>query len=214
MTARQGSSITRIGQSVFTGATVADIPVTAKGLLGQTGDLFQARNSADVVLARIDAAGQYIEGGRRISRLTSRLAGNATSGSTTYSTTGMALSLLGSTAYSIKAAGLYQTAATTTGIGFTLAANPAALTATTLIAWWTIFGLSATTFTHLSQTALGTALAKSTGVTAATTNYGWQMEGLILTNVAGTLDLQFATEVAASNAIVLAGSYLEARELA
>lgn len=164
-----------------------------------------------VVQATVDEVGVWRSGGRRTSPLTSRLTSAAASTTTTYGGTGLSLSVVAAGVYIIRARGQYRTSATTTGIGLRVGGTA---TATAIRYSTTIFGLSATTYTHQTQTAMGVAAAASTGVAAINTDYGWLIDGLIRVNAAGTLTVDYMSEVAATTATVQPDSFLELQEVA
>jgi hypothetical protein len=182
-----------------------------KAAASQTGAVWRLVDSNNVVQAEIDATGVYRSGGRRTAPLTSRLTANASSTSTSYSSTGLSLTTAAGAVYMIRAIGSYQTAATTTGIGLQIGGTTTATSIRTQNVTW---GVTATTATQFVQVALAPGLAKSTAVATANNPFPFSIEGLIQVNAAGTLDLQFATEVAGSAAIVHANSYLMLQEIA
>lgn len=140
--------------------------------------------------------------------LSSRLTAAATSSVVTYAGTGLSLSLVAGKVYEVKAFGQYRTAATTTGIGLRLGG-----TATATGVRYTVTIWSASTPTQLQASALATALL-TTAVAAATTDYTWEIRGLIRVNAAGTLTVDFASEVASSVVTIQPDSYLLAQEVA
>jgi hypothetical protein len=111
--------------------------------------------------------------------------------------------------YEIRSAIWYTTAATTT------AARPVLVAAGGLTA--TDFQLLAQNQTgaaaieHFRSTALGTAPAFTTGVVAGTACI---IEAVIKVSVAGTIQLQVGSEVAASAVVTKQGSYMTIEELA
>lgn len=139
--------------------------------------------------------------------LSARLTAAASSTSTSYATTGLSVTLAAGKVYELKAFGQYRTAATTTGIGLrlggTVTATGIRYTATT----W-----NASTPTQLQASALSTALL-TTAVAAANTDYTWEIRGLIRVNTAGTLVVEYATEVNASAVTIQPDAYLLAQEV-
>lgn len=131
-------------------------------------------------------------------KLTSDLAAD---GSTSLSdATGLSFAVTAGVYYSYKFTVIYQTAATTTGIG--LSVNyPAATVAS---AYATITGFAAdgaaAEFTGAITAANDTVL--STAVAAANTAYVAVIEGTLLPSASGTLVVRKRTEIAASNMIV------------
>lgn len=143
-------------------------------------------------------------------RVTSKLTADVTNNTVAYATTGLSVALDAGVAYHVLVKGSYQSAAVGTGIGFRLAAS-GGLTATALRVWSTIWGAatSASTPQKLQLTALGGANAHLTTATfAAATDYQFEIEGVIRVNAAGTLVLEFASEVAASQVTVKADAVL------
>jgi polygalacturonase len=195
----------------FRPATTAGVPVIQKGLASQTGDLQQNQDSTGAVLSAINATGQYLEGGRRVAPLTSRLTTAPTSTSVTYAASGLSVNVEAGKVYHFKVRGQYRTAATGTGIGLTMGGTATA----TGIRWETlIYGLTATTYTHQAQSALNVVAASTTGVAAANTDYGFVIEGEIRVNAAGTFRLDFRSEVAASTVTIQPDTTLILQEIA
>jgi hypothetical protein len=140
--------------------------------------------------------------------LSARLTAAATSSVVTYATTGLSLTVVAGKTYEIKAFGQYRTAATTTGLGLRLGG-----TATATSVHYTTTIWSASTPTQGQAAAMSTALL-TTAVTAANTDYTWELRGLIRVNAGGTLVVEFASEVAASLVTIQPDSYLLAQEIA
>lgn len=140
--------------------------------------------------------------------LSARLTAAAATTSTGYTSTGLSVTLAAGKVYELRAAGQYRTAATTTGIGLRLGGT---VTATGVRYTTTIW--NANTTTQVRAAALATALL-TTAVTAANTDYAWEIGGLIRVNAGGTLVLEYATEVNASAATIQPDAYLIAQEIA
>lgn len=207
-------------QSVSSGAAV---PLTLDGT-GST--LFVVRaggvqkisvnSSGDVTTAGAVTATGTVTGGEiansaglRLSPQASRLTSGVTSTVTTFADTGMQVSLFPGT-YSFRARGQYRTAAATTGINLRMGG-----TLVSSACWYEryIYGLTASTYTHDAVSVFAASLTATTGVAVQLTNYGWLMEGTIVVTTAGTLSVQYATEVAASSAIVQTGSHLQVQHI-
>lgn len=139
--------------------------------------------------------------------LSARLAAAAATTSTGYTSSGLSVTLVAGKAYEVKAFGQYRTAATTTGIGLRLGGT---CTATGIRYTTTIWNANAPT--QLQASALSTALL-TTAVTAANTDYTWEIRGLIRVNAGGTLVVEYATEVNNSAATIQPDAYLIAQEL-
>lgn len=148
-----------------------------------------------------------LSGNLRALPLSSRLTAAASSSVVTYGSTGLSVSLAAGKAYELKAFGQYRTAATTTGIGLRLGGTCTATGIRYSITAW-----NASTPTQLQASALSTALL-TTAVTAANTDYTWEIRGLIRVNAAGTLTVDFASEVASSAVTIQPDAYLMAQEL-
>lgn len=146
----------------------------------------------------------------RLSTLSSRLTSAPTSTVVTFAGTGLSVNVEAGKTYKIQCRGQYRTAATTTGIALRIGGTA---TATGIRYETTIFGLTTSTYTHLTASTMGAAQAASTGVQAANTDYGFTVEGEIRVNAAGTLTLDFASEVAASTVTVQADSTLQLEEM-
>lgn len=140
--------------------------------------------------------------------LSSRLTAAATLSATAYGATGLTVTLAAGKVYELKAFGQYRTAATTTGIGLRLGG-----TATATGVRYTTTIWNASTPTQLQASALSTALL-TTAVTAANTDYTWEIRGLIRVLAGGTLTVDFASEVAGSLVTIQPDAYLMAQELA
>lgn len=128
---------------------------------------------------------------------------NATSGTLT-NITGLSFSLSSGRMYYFKFVGSFSSAATTTGIGFSFT-GPAVT-----YAFWTaaIQQAAAGTdqmYTYSSANQLAS-IAASASVVAANTDYIWTIEGYVQPSAAGTLQLQFRTEVNGSTVTLKAGS--------
>jgi hypothetical protein len=145
------------------------------------------------------------------SRLTTvRLGADVTNSTTTLANViGLAIALDANSTYAIDAQVMFQTAATTTGIRLTQAVP----TGATIVAQWNT-PTSLTARTLANQRAANTGAA-STAIDSANSNTLATGSLLVITGAtAGTLQIRFASEVSASNAIVKAGSNLIATKLA
>lgn len=119
-----------------------------------------------------------------------------------YVTTGLSVPLAAGKVYTIKAWGHYRTAALTTGIGLRLGG-----TATATGVRYTTTIWNASTPLQGQAAALATATL-STAVAAANTDYTWEIRGEIRVNAAGTLVVEFASEVAGSVVTIQPDCYL------
>lgn len=140
-------------------------------------------------------------------RLVSRLTTAPTSTVVTYAGTGLTLNVTAATAYHFRASGQYRTAATTTGIGLRVGGTCTATGVRYMVKVWGV--ASASTPVVVVASALATANL-TTAVLAATTDYLWEIEGVIRVNAAGTLTVDFASEVAASTVTIQPDSFLRA----
>jgi hypothetical protein len=145
-----------------------------------------------------------------LSTLNSRLTSAPTSTVVTFAGTGLSVNVEAGKTYKIQCRGQYRTAATTTGIALRIGGTA---TATGIRYETTIYGLTTSTYTHQTGSTMGAAQAASTGVQAANTDYGFTVEGEIRVNAAGTVTLDFASEVAASTVTVQADSTLQLEEM-
>lgn len=140
-------------------------------------------------------------------RLTTvRLTADVTNATTTLANvTGLAVALNASSTYVIDAWVMFQTAATTTGIRLTQSVPSGA----TVVANWTT-PLTATTATFAHQRT-GDAGAATASIDTANVNTLATGRLLVINGAtAGSLQIRFASEVAASNAVVKTGSSLTA----
>lgn len=158
---------------------------------------------ASQVTALATRIGQEFKALRAASRLTTA----ATSQVVAYGPTGLTLTLVAGKVYRIEAAGQYRTAATTTGIGLRLGGTVTA----TGIRYTTRIWNASTPVVVTAAALLGANL--TTAVTAANTDYAWDIDGLIRVNAGGTLIVEFASEVASSLVTIQPDCYLRATEV-
>jgi len=141
---------------------------------------------------------------------TVRLSADVTNNTTTLANvTGLALALAANSTYQIDGQVMFQTAATTTGIRLTQTVP----TGATVVAQWnTPTTLTASTIANQRAADAG---AASTAIDTANANTLATASILVITGAtAGNLQIRFASEVAASNAVVKAGSNLVAIKVA
>jgi hypothetical protein len=113
--------------------------------------------------------------------------------------TGLAFALTSGRRYYFKFFGQYQTAATTTGIGFTFSGP-----AVTRTSWRARIRQAANgtdSFYEGDAQAL-TTVTVSTAVVAANTDYAWEIEGVVQPSADGTLQLRVRSEVNSSQVTV------------
>jgi hypothetical protein len=121
------------------------------------------------------------------------------SNSTPTDITGLSFAITSGRRYWFKFAGVYQSAATTTGIGFTFSGP-----AITWASWRARIRQAANgtdSFYEGDAQAL-TTVTVSASVIAATTDYFWEVEGLVQPSADGTLQLRARSEVNASQITV------------
>lgn len=141
---------------------------------------------------------------------TTRLAADVTNSTVTLAdVTGLLVALSANSTYAIEAQVMFQTAATTTGIRLTQTVP----TGATVVAQWnTPTSLTASTLANQRASDAG---AASTAIDTANANTLATGSLLVITGAtAGNLQIRFASEVAASNAVVKAGSNLIATKVA
>jgi hypothetical protein len=140
---------------------------------------------------------------------TARLTADVTNNTVTLANaTGLAIALAANSTYAVDARVMFQTAATTTGIRLTQTVP----TGATVVAQWNT-PTSLTASTQANQRAIDTGAA-TTAIDTANANTLACAELLIITGVtAGNLQIRFASEVAASNAVIKAGSHLIAHKI-
>lgn len=117
--------------------------------------------------------------------------------------TGLSFAVASGVMYHFKFMGLYQSAATATGISFTFSGP-----ATTYIGWnMQVEQAAAGTDSMFvaSATALTTVLT-SASVVAINTSYAWELEGFVQPSATGTLQARFRSEVNLSQVTIVAGS--------
>lgn len=141
---------------------------------------------------------------------TVRLAADVTNSTVTIAdVTGLFLALAANSTYAVEAKVMFQTAATTTGIRLTQTVPTGA---TVLAQWNTPTSLTASTLANQRAADAG---AASTAIDTANANTLASGSLLVITGAtAGNLQIRFASEVAASNAVVKAGSNLVATKVA
>jgi hypothetical protein len=203
--------VTRIGPSSGGGSGTKVSALPAATLLDGTElvPIVQGGITERATVSEIRGSG----GGGGLPKLTSRLTAAVTSGSDVYNSTGLSVPLTSGKVYRITAFGQYRTPATTTGIGLRLGGT-GGLTATRVRWNAFIYGFTATSLTLRALGALNFAVAPTTAVATANTDFGWSIDGLIVVNVGGTLSVDFASEVVTSVVTVQPDSYLEAQEVA
>lgn len=119
---------------------------------------------------------------------------------------GLSWSATSGVMYHFKARGVFQTAATTTGLrlGFSTTV------ATTICSWGVSIqqgaGVTQMMFTNFANALTSTITSAS--VVAANTDYVWEIEGYVKPSANGTIAIGFGTEVAASQALIRPGSVL------
>jgi hypothetical protein len=145
--------------------------------------------------------------------LSSRLAAAVSANVVAYGATGMSVPLVANKTYEIRAFGHYRTAATTTGLGLRLnTAATGGFVLNTIRHTLTIWNANAPTL--VSASALTTGIL-TTAVTAANTDYTWEIRGLIrIGATGGPLLVEYASEVALSAVTIQANAYLIAQEIA
>lgn len=123
--------------------------------------------------------------------------------------TGLTLPLEASTTYAVEAKVMFQTAATTTGIRLTQSVPAGAVV---VAQWRTPISLVGTT--SANQRAADTGAA-STGIDVANSNtLACGSLSIVTGATAGNLQIRFASEIAASNAVIKAGSNLVMTKIA
>ncbi len=142
--------------------------------------------------------------------LTVRLAADVTNNTTTLANvTGLTIALMANSTYQIDGQVMFQTATTTTGIRLTQTVPTGA---TVAAQWNTPTSLTAST---LANQRAADASAASTSIDTANANTLATCSILVVTGAtAGNLQIRFASEIAASNAVVKAGSNLVATKVA
>lgn len=138
--------------------------------------------------------------------ITDRLTADVTNSTTTLANvTGLAVAVDANSTYAIDARVMFQTAAITTGIRLSQTV-PAG--ATVVAQWSTPTSLTAATLANQRAADTG---AASTAIDVANANTLATGSLLVITGAtAGNLQIRFASEVAASNAVVKTGSNLVA----
>jgi hypothetical protein len=127
----------------------------------------------------------------------------------TYSTVLGPVTLTGGNTYTFRVRGNYETGATTTGIRLKVNGTATCSTMHTV----NVFGVtSASVAQKFTVTTMNTE-SMTTASLAVSTNYWFELEGLVVCTVTGTFQLQYASEVAASNVRIASGTYLELEQV-
>lgn len=186
--------------------------VAKQSAAGTTSDLMKWQNSSAGELASVNGLGQFIEGGRRLAFLTSRLTSAGTNSTVTYTASGLSVTLGANKVYRFRAQGIYRSAATTTGYGLRINFSGT----TTSVQYSTaIYGTTSASTAILTVHLSNQGANLTTASLAANTDYFWAIEGLIVVGASGgNLVVEHASEVAASQVTMGVNSLLEAREVA
>ncbi len=141
---------------------------------------------------------------------TTRLGADVTNSTTTLANaTGLSIALAANSTYALNVQVMFQTAATTTGIRLTQTVPSGA---TVVAQWDTPTSLTARTLANQRAADAG---AASTAMDVANANTLASGTLLVVTGAsAGSLQIRFASEVAASNAVIKAGSNIVATKVA
>lgn len=141
---------------------------------------------------------------------TTRLGADVTNSTTTLANaTGLSIALAANSTYALNVQVMFQTAATTTGIRLTQTVPSGA---TVVAQWDTPTSLTARTLANQRAADAG---AASTAMDVANANTLASGTLLVATGAsAGSLQIRFASEVAASNAVIKAGSNIVATKVA
>jgi hypothetical protein len=141
---------------------------------------------------------------------TTRLGADVTNSTTTLANaTGLSIALAANSTYALNVQVMFQTAATTTGIRLTQTVPSGA---TVVAQWDTPTSLTARTLANQRAADAG---AASTAMDVANANTLAAGTLLVVTGAsAGSLQIRFASEVAASNAVIKAGSNIVATKVA
>ncbi len=193
-TALNGKQATGNYITGLTGDVTASGPGSVVATLSNTGI-----TEADYCQLAVDAKGRATSGKRAFTVI---LGGAQSRTVNTYATiTGMTTAGLPVGLYKINVYGLYQTAATTTGIGLRLSVGTATISGLS-ITWNFQQGASGTDqhFSY-SQTATGDNVT-SAYVVAANTNYTFSGDGVFRVTATGTVVLQFRSETNGSSVTV------------
>ena len=141
---------------------------------------------------------------------TTRLGADVTNSTTTLANaTGLSIALAANSTYALNVQVMFQTAATTTGIRLTQTVPSGA---TVVAQWDTPTSLTARTLANQRAADAG---AASTAMDVANANTLANGTLLVVTGAsAGSLQIRVASEVAASNAVIKAGSNIVATKVA
>lgn len=151
-----------------------------------------------------------LSGGADSRLTTTRLGADVTNSTTTLANaTGLSIVLDANSTYALDVRVMFQTAATTTGIRLTQTIPSGA---TVVAQWDTPTSLTARTLANQRAADAG---AASTAMDVANANTLATGTLLVVTGAsAGSLQIRFASEVAASNAVIKAGSNIVATKVA
>lgn len=196
------SALTAVGTPALTDELAVNQGGTSKKLTVQ--------QIADLLFKRISgssgAAGSY--------KTLQRLSSNATTNSTTTLATVMTTTGLAAGTYQFKYSIIYQAGATTTGVDFALTFATGTVTKVVMMTSFISSGGAAAAATATQATtntanlaegkaarALATKVGASLGVDTLNANMLVTLEGVLVVSVAGDLNLQHASEVAAASTV-------------
>lgn len=161
--------------------------------------------TVDAVLAR--------EGGRRLAALTSRLTSTGTVASATFTSSGLQVTLLANAIYRFHAFGIWRTSATASTAQMRMNFGG---TTTAIQYTGRLYTATGTTPAHQMWTAIANQGASAAAAAAAaTTDYPWEIEGLIRVGASGgNLVHEHARAAGAGTLTIGVDSFLEAWEMA
>lgn len=210
---------------------ISDLPAATAVVDANEFVINEGGTSKKVTAAQIEAylhtaiAGNTGAAGQR--QTTEVLSSNSSDVTSTTPTTVMTITGVGAGTWRVKATLIYQTAATTTGIGIVLNHTG---TVTRFVSNWiqlTTGGAAATGIGDQATATAGGQLVEgkaervkntlssmTVGVDTANADQLVVMDAIIVVTVSGSLELKIATEVAGSAARLMAGSVIELSKVA
>lgn len=193
-----GTAWTAIAATGGSGSKISELTELAVTGLG-AGDVYVVLDTSDTTMAA-SGTNKKVRVPVRTARTTADYNNNTVTPS---NISGLSFDLESGRAYHFKFAGKWQTAATTTGIGFQLTGP-----AVTHVMWRIAVQQAASgtdSYYNASANALATNLVNASAV-AINTDYYFEVEGIILPSAAGTLQLRGRSEVASSNILISNGA--------
>lgn len=176
-----------------------------------TADIQTWERADNTVLAEVNASGQFLEGGRRLAALTSRLTSTATVASATQTATGLSVTLDANKVYSYQIIGAWQTTATASTWAPRMSFSGTYTSGLTSIQSST----NASAVVAGSTVTANTTAFTTTTAGAATLNLPFQIRGMLVTGASsGNLIMEQARPAGTGTITIAIGTMLLVTEVA